>query len=89
MRIYVIITDPRSQALLRQAEAFVQSQQLRQLEEALLCARELDPVELSAEEERLSDFSDTRIFRVCEEWESASNRRLTGHLIKWYTSGFE
>ncbi len=84
MRVAVIGLRPRDEAILGKVAEHVSSKLLRYLEEVLKRAVTLDPVDLPDEE--------------AEQPEKAENvncavrkyiRRLIGHLIPWYTSGFE
>lgn len=84
MRIVVIGLRPRDKAILGKVAEHVSSEMLRELEEMLKRAVTLEPVDRPDEE--------------AEQPEKAENincavrkyiRRLVGHLIRWYTSGFE
>lgn len=84
MRVVVIGLRPRDKAILGKVVEHETSELLRHLEEVLMRAVTLDPVDLPDEEAELPEMAENVNCAVRKYI-----RRLIGHLIPWYTSGFE
>lgn len=84
MEVMVIGLGPRDKAILGEVAEHVYSEMLRELEEMLKRAVTLEPVDLPDEEAELPEMAENVNCAVRKYI-----RRLIGHLIPWYTSGFQ